>query len=133
MKKFVTKVNFFALLFTIIGILCGLVLLILIDSDDFVYNLIFGDLGYYVNIARIVFFLLLISSSLYFLIAFIYFIPIMFKKSNTNKMKITHLIGGIIGIITVFPFCLITLQVLNNTLSMDRFDRLEYILRYYSR
>lgn len=131
MKKIITKMNFLALILTIISILCGLVLVALIDSDDFIYNLLYGNLGYYINIARIIFFSMLVSSSLYFLISFIYFVLIMFNKGKTNRMKIFHLIGGIVGIVTVFPFSLFTLQVLNNSFSLNSFDHFEYLLRYY--
>jgi hypothetical protein len=131
MKKNISRINFVALLLSICGLICILILKGLTDSTySLNSNIIYSDINYYFNIGIILYLSIGLSSLLYFLIALFYFIPIILKKRESNKMISTHLFGGFIGIFTVFPYSLITINILNNPFSYNSLTSIDYILNF---
>jgi hypothetical protein len=131
MKNNITKINFVALVLSISGLICILVLKGLTDSTySLISNIIYDHNNYYYSIGKILYFSTGLSSLLYFIISLFYFIPIILKEKVYNKMIITHSIGGFIGIVTVFPYSLITIKILNNPFSNNSLISLDYILNF---
>ena len=131
MRKFITKANLIVLILAIISLASSFVLRQLISSWDFVYKLLFGNYNQYLFAGKIMMFCIGLSSLIYFMLAIIQFLPVLFKKSKVTNLKILYLIGGFIGIIAVFPFALKSLQVMNDLLNINNLSNYEYLLRYY--